>query len=60
MTSSKNLTAVTFMALGHFQSMSGVQFQRLCPTQLQINDLMKPTAVKRDPCEYLWGRIVEM
>lgn len=58
MTSSKSPTAVTFMALGHFKSMSWVQFQHLCPTLLQINDLMKSKAVIHACRPYLWGRNV--
>lgn len=37
------------MALGHFKSVSWVQFQHLCPTQLQINDFMKSKAFTRYP-----------
>lgn len=47
MASNKSLTTVTFMTLGHFKAMSCVQCLNLCPTQLQISDLIKSKDIRQ-------------
>lgn len=45
MACNKSLTTVTFMTLGHFKAMGCVQCTNLCPTKLQISDLIKSKVI---------------